>query len=63
MPAMTPARAIALALVALEEQRHRLAPEANLHDIYGADHPGAVKASQKRAEIGAAMKELEEMLP
>ena len=63
MPEMTPARAIALALKALEEQRHKLSPEANLHDVYGADHAGAVKASQKRAEIEAAMKELEDMLP
>jgi len=63
MPQMTPARALKLAIKALEEQRHKLAPEANLHDCYGADHPGAVKASQKRAEIEAAMKELEEMLP
>lgn len=63
MPEMTPARAIALALKALEEQRHRFSVEASLHDIYGADHPGAVKASQKHAEIEAAMKELEDMLP
>lgn len=32
-------------------------------DLRGADHPGAVKASQKHAEIEAAMKELEDMLP
>jgi len=40
----------------------RLAIDANLHERCGAQYPAAVKASQKRKEIQAAMAVLEEVL-
>jgi hypothetical protein len=48
-------KALRMAIEALESQRHAVAVDANLHDVYGADYPAAVSASKKRTEIEQAI--------
>lgn len=45
-----------------QAELQRLAIDANLHERCGAQYPAAVKASQKRKDIQAAMVVLEEVL-
>lgn len=45
-----------------QAELQRLAIDANLHERCGAQYPAAVKASQKRKDIRAAMAVLEEVL-
>lgn len=52
---MTNARAIALAIQALEAQIKRLAVNANLHDLCHADAPACVEASRRRTELRDAI--------
>jgi len=48
---MTYDHALSIAIDALRRQAQRLAVDANLHDLYHANHPAAIKASQKRREL------------
>lgn len=48
---MTYDHALAMAIETLRRQAQRLAVDANLHDLYHANHPAALHASQKRREI------------
>ena len=57
---MTRARAITLAIAALEREIKVLAVQANLHDQYGADAPMCVEASKRRTELRAAIEALQE---
>lgn len=57
---MTRARAITLAIAALEAQIKALAVNANLHDQYGADAPACVEASARRRELREAIAALQE---
>jgi ABC-type phosphate transport system auxiliary subunit len=52
-------RAIRLAVEAIQAQIHKLAVDANLHDVYGADYPQAINASAKRKELLEAIEILE----
>jgi hypothetical protein len=55
---MTYPKAITIAKKALEQEIKKLAPNANLHDIYGADAPACVEASRRRGELKEALKAL-----
>lgn len=57
---MTNARAITLAIQALEAQIKRLAVNANLADLYHADAPACVEASRRRRELRDAIAALRE---
>ena len=59
---MTREKALKLAIEALKKRVQGLAIEANLHDIYHADYPGAVRASKERKQLAEAIRWLEEML-
>ena len=48
---MTTSQAYTIARDAIQAQIKTLNVEANLHDLHGADHPGATRASKKRAEL------------
>lgn len=52
---ITRKKALSMAVKALEQQRQHLAVDANMHDLYKADYPAAVSASQRRAEINQAI--------
>lgn len=52
---MTNARAITLAIAALEREIKRLASNANLADLYHADAPACVEASRRRTELRDAI--------
>jgi hypothetical protein len=52
---VTRARATTIAIACIEREIKRLAVAANLHDLYGARHPAAVQASQRRQELWAAI--------
>ena len=52
-------KALRLAVAALRKQAQRLAVDANLHDVYHADYPHAVNASQERKLLLEAIEELE----
>ncbi len=55
---MTNARAITLAIAALEKEIKQLAVNANLHDMCHADAPVCVEASRKRKELRDAIQAL-----
>lgn len=48
---MTFDHARSIAIEALRRQAQRLATDANLHDLYHANHPAAINASRKRREL------------
>ena len=52
---MTTSQAYTIARDAIQAQIKTLNVEANLHDLHGADHPGATRASKKRAELREAL--------
>lgn len=58
---MTHARAISLAIKALEAEIKRLAFNANLYDMVHADTPVCMDASRRRKELRAAIAELKEL--
>jgi hypothetical protein len=53
-------RAVALAIQCIEAEIKRLAVNANLHDLFGADAPVCVEASKRRAELKAAIAALKQ---
>lgn len=55
---MTYDHAVHMAVEALQDRIRALAVDANLHDLYHANHPAAITASQKRVEIREAIKAL-----
>ena len=55
-------KALKLAIEAMEAEVRRLAVDANLHDVYGADSPYAVRASLERVELREAVEELKKLL-
>lgn len=57
---MTRPRAIAIAIACIEHEIKRLAVEANLHEVYGLTSPGAIKASQRRAQLRTAIETLQQ---
>lgn len=57
---MTHAQARRIAIAAIEAQIKALAVDANMHDRLGATYPHAVKASQRRAVLRAAIATLHE---
>lgn len=57
---MTNARAITLAIAALETQIKVLAVNANLHDMCHADAPVCIEASRKRKELRDAVATLKQ---
>lgn len=52
---MTRARAIRIAVAALEAERQRLAVNANMYERLGLDTPATRGAATRRAELAAAM--------
>jgi hypothetical protein len=56
---MTFDHARAIAIEALRRQAQRLATDANLHDMYHANHPAAINASRKRHELLEAVDTLQ----
>jgi hypothetical protein len=57
---MTQTQAIKLAIGCIEREIKRLAANANLHDMYGADMPACIDASKRRKELRAAIDELKQ---
>ena len=57
---MTYARAITIAIAAIEEQIKRLAVQANLADQYHADTPACIQASERRRVLREAVQALKE---
>ena len=51
--------AIQMAIDSLRRQAQRLAIEANLHDLYQANHPAAINASAKRRKLLEAVEILQ----
>jgi hypothetical protein len=58
---MTTKQAIKMAIEALEASRQKIAVDANLCDIYGAQHSTAIHASERRQLINKAIKTLMDM--
>jgi hypothetical protein len=54
-------QALKMAIAALEESRHKIAVDANLCDIYGAQHSTAIHASERRQLINKAIRTLMDM--
>ena len=59
---MTKDKALKLALDLIKKRLQGLAVEANLHDIYKASYPSAMRASAARVELREAAAELEKLL-
>lgn len=57
---MKRARAITLAVAALEREIKSLVFDANLHDVMGATYPYAIKASARRKELREAVATLKQ---
>lgn len=57
---MTHARAIVLAIAAMQREIRALAVEANLCDQMGATYPAAVNASKRRKELQQAIEALKQ---
>lgn len=57
---MTNARAIAIAVQAIETEIKRLAVNANLADMYHADAPACVQASERRKVLREAIRALKQ---
>ena len=58
---MNKKKALKLGIEALHVWIKHFAVDANLHDVFGADYPYAIKASQKKQELLGAIEELERM--
>lgn len=58
--AVTNARAITIAIQAIEAEIKRLAVNANLHEMYHADAPACVQASERRRVLREAVQTLKE---
>ena len=56
---MTHQQAIRLALTCIRAEIRRLGPDANLHEVYGADYASAKQASARRNALRAAASVLE----
>lgn len=57
---MTNARAISIAIQAIEAEIKRLAVNANLRDCYHADAPACVAASERRKVLREAVQALKQ---
>lgn len=55
-------QALKLAIAALKAEKQRLAFDANMHDLRGAEYPQAVAASKKRKRIVQAIETLAEII-
>ena len=54
-------KTIKLALEALRREYKSLSVDALIYERYGATYPEAVRASKRRAELAAAIRELEQI--
>lgn len=57
---MNQSQAIKLAIGCIEREIKRLAANANLHDMYGANMPSCVDASKRRKELREVIDELKQ---
>ncbi len=57
---MKRAHAIRIAIASIEREIKSIAVDANLHDLYKADYPHAIKASKRRTDLRAAIEILKE---
>jgi hypothetical protein len=51
---MNPTQALKLALDLIDDEIHRIAVDANLHDFFNAQYPAALKASARRKQLRQA---------
>jgi hypothetical protein len=58
---MSQKQAVKMAIEALEASRQKIAVDANLCDIYGAQHSTAIHASERRQLINKAIRVLMDM--
>ena len=62
MKPITKRQALQLAVKALRKDKQQLAADASYHDVWKADYPAAVKASQLREQLAAAIELIEQMM-
>lgn len=56
---MTYKQAVKMAIACVEKERHSLAVDANLANLFGAKYPHAMKASKRRKELEEVIRILE----
>ncbi len=59
---MEPKAALSYAIEALSKEIQKIAVDANLHDVMGANHAYTVRASQKRKQLVEARVYLETLM-